>query len=304
MSAISIRQLHKQYKQFPALKNLDFDIPDGSFFGLLGPNGAGKSTLINIIGGLIKPTQGMVSIKGYDVQKQWRQARSLLGVVPQELVYDAFFTVKEVLRLQSGYFGLGRQNEAWLDELLQILSLSDKANTNMFELSGGMKRRTLIAQALVHKPAVVVLDEPTAGVDLELRQMLWKFATRLHDNGHTIVLTTHYLEEAEALCDRIAILNKGELIALEDKNTLINHYPYRLLRLHLAQELINLPSILQAKLQHYADKQLVLRLHRQQDSIAEVLESLRNAGIQFIDLHTEEPGLEEVFMSLTSQAQT
>lgn len=304
MSAISIRQLHKQYKQFPALKNLDFDIPDGSFFGLLGPNGAGKSTLINIIGGLIKPTQGTVSIKGYDVQKQWRQARSLLGVVPQELVYDAFFTVKEVLRLQSGYFGLGRQNEAWLDELLQILSLSDKANTNMFELSGGMKRRTLIAQALVHKPAVVVLDEPTAGVDLELRQMLWKFATRLHDNGHTIVLTTHYLEEAEALCDRIAILNKGELIALEDKNTLINHYPYRLLRLHLAQELINLPSILQAKLQHYADKQLVLRLHRQQDSIAEVLESLRNAGIQFIDLHTEEPGLEEVFMSLTSQAQT
>ncbi len=298
MSAITIQQIHKHYKQLHALKNIDFDIPEGSFFGLLGPNGAGKSTLINIMAGLVKPTKGTVHIKGYDVRKQWRQARQSLGVVPQELVYDPFFTVKELLRLQSGYFGLGRENEVWLDELLEILSLSDKANTNMFELSGGMKRRVLIGQALVHQPPVVVLDEPTAGVDIELRKMLWQFATRLHDKGHTIVLTTHYLEEAEALCDRIAILNHGELVALDDKKVLLDRYPYRLLCLSL-ENMAEIPESLQDKIQSFHDNQLVLRLHREHDTVNAVLESLRHAKIHFVDLHTQEPGLEEVFMSIT-----
>jgi len=303
MSAISIQKVHKHYKQLHALKGVDFDIPEGSFFGLLGPNGAGKSTLINIMAGLVKSTTGSITIKGHDVRKQWRQARQSLGVVPQELVYDPFFTVKELLRLQSGYFGLGRENEVWLDELLEILSLSDKAHTNMFELSGGMKRRVLIGQALVHKPSVVVLDEPTAGVDIELRKMLWDFATQLHDKGHTIVLTTHYLEEAESLCDRIAILNHGEVVALDDKQALLARYPFRLLCLSLEKQ-TEIPAQLQDKIQSFDNNQLVLRLHREHDTVNDVLESLRSAHINFVDLHTQEPGLEEVFMSLTNKGAT
>ncbi|WP_353570804.1 ABC transporter ATP-binding protein [Candidatus Albibeggiatoa sp. nov. BB20] len=298
MAAISIQQVHKHYKQLHALKGINFDIPEGSFFGLLGPNGAGKSTLINIMAGLAKATTGSISIKGHDVRKQWRQARQAMGVVPQELVYDPFFTIKELLRLQSGYFGLGRENEVWLDELLEILSLTDKANTNMFELSGGMKRRVLIGQALVHKPPVVVLDEPTAGVDIELRKMLWDFATQLHDKGHTIVLTTHYLEEAESLCDRIAILNDGEVVALDDKQALLARYPFRLLCLSLENH-ADIPAQLQDKVQSFEGNQLVLRLHRDHDTVNDVLESLRSAQINFVDLHTQEPGLEEVFISLT-----
>ncbi|MCV6638241.1 ABC transporter ATP-binding protein [Candidatus Albibeggiatoa sp. nov. NOAA] len=303
MAAIRIQQVHKHYKQLHALKGVDFEIPEGSFFGLLGPNGAGKSTLINIMAGLVKATSGSISIKGHDVRKQWRQARQSLGVVPQELVYDPFFTVKELLRLQSGYFGFGRENEVWLDELLEILSLSDKANTNMFELSGGMKRRVLIGQALVHKPPVVVLDEPTAGVDIELRKMLWDFATQLHDKGHTIVLTTHYLEEAESLCDRIAILNHGEVVALDNKQALLGRYPFRLLCLSLENH-ADIPTSLQDKVQSFENNQLVLRLHREHDTVSDVLESLRSAQINFVDLHTQEPGLEEVFMSLTNKEAT
>ncbi|MEK7989732.1 MAG: ABC transporter ATP-binding protein [Thiotrichaceae bacterium] len=298
MPAISIQQVHKHYKQLHALKGINFDIPEGSFFGLLGPNGAGKSTLISIMAGLVKASSGSIRIQGHDVRKQWRQARQAMGVVPQELVYDPFFTIKELFRLQSGYFGLGRENEVWLDELLEILSLTDKANTNMSALSGGMKRRVLIGQALVHKPSVVILDEPTAGVDLELRKMLWEFATQLHDKGHTIVLTTHYLEEAESLCDRIAILNHGEVVALDDKHALLARYPYRLLCLSLEKP-VSIPSQLQDKVQSFEDNQLVLRLHREHDTVNDVLESLRSAQINFVDLHTQEPGLEEVFMSLT-----
>lgn len=303
MSAISIQQVHKHYKQLHALKGINFDIPEGSFFGLLGPNGAGKSTLINIMAGLVKATSGSISVQGHDVRKQWRHARQSLGIVPQELVYDPFFTVKELLRLQSGYFGLGRENDVWLDELLDILSLSDKANTNMFQLSGGMKRRVLIGQALVHRPPVVVLDEPTAGVDIELRKMLWDFATQLHDKGHTIVLTTHYLEEAESLCDRIAILNHGEVVALDDKAVLLARYPYRLLCLSFENH-AEIPAPLQDKIQSFDNNHLVLRLHREHDTISGVLDSLRSAGINFIDLHTQEPGLEEVFISLTNKDAT
>jgi ABC-2 type transport system ATP-binding protein len=301
VTAVSISQVYKQFNDLQALRGVNFDIPKGCFFGLLGPNGAGKSTLINIMAGLTHVTSGNVSIMGYDVRRQWRQARQVLGVVPQELVIDPFFTVTEFLRLQSGYFGYGKENQAWIEELLQIMNLTDKANTNLQQLSGGMKRRVLIAQALVHKPAVIVLDEPTAGVDVELRQVLWSFTNRLHQNGHTIVLTTHYLEEAEALCDQIAILNQGQLVALDSKQSLLARYPYRLLRLTLAESNVTLPECLQGKVQSFTDGELVLRLHRQQDQIGALLENLRLANFHFLDLHTEEPGLEEVFLSLTGK---
>ncbi len=300
-AAVSISQLHKHYGSLHALYGIDFDIPKGCFFGLLGPNGAGKSTLINIMAGLIRATQGTVRIEGYDVWQQWRQARHSLGVVPQELVIDSFFTVSEILRLQSGYFGLGRENQPWIDELLHILNLSDKANTNMLKLSGGMKRRVLIAQALVHKPSVFVLDEPTAGVDVELRKALWAFIQRLHQNGHTIVLTTHYLEEAEALCDQIAILDQGQLVALETKTALLARHPYRLLHLTLIHPTVQIPTTLQEKVYSFVEGELVLRLHRDDDQIGAILDSLRATNIQFTDLHLEEPGLEEVFISLTGK---
>lgn len=301
VAAVSIAQIHKYYGQLPALREVDFNIPLGSFFGLLGPNGAGKSTLINIMAGLVRASQGHVQIMGYDVQRQWRQARHTLGVVPQELVYDPFFTVSELLRLQSGYFGYGKKNEPWLEELIHILGLTDKTHTNLAHLSGGMKRRVLIAQALVHKPPVVVLDEPTAGVDVELRKMLWTFTQQLHQQGHTIVLTTHYLEEAEALCEQIAILNQGQLVALDSKTALLARYPYRLLRLNLTDPQVTVPDTLRDKIQSFTEGELILRLHREQDSISAVLDCLRSANIQFVDLHTQEPGLEEVFLSLTAR---
>ncbi|MDM8545309.1 ABC transporter ATP-binding protein [Candidatus Venteria ishoeyi] len=301
-TAIHIQQIHKHYNTLHALDGVDFEIPQGSFFGLLGPNGAGKSTLISIMAGLIRATSGQISIMGFDVQQQWRQSRRALGVVPQELVYDPFFTVREMLRLQSGYFGFGKENHAWIDELLETLSLTDKAHANMQNLSGGMKRRVLIAQALVHKPQVIVLDEPTAGVDVELRQALWEFTRKMHAQGHTILLTTHYLEEAEALCDRIAILNHGQLAALDDKKTLLSRYPYRFLCLQLTKKPENLPDAVQQRVFKLENNLMTLRLHRQQDSISEVLESIHHAGIQFEDLSTNEPGLEEVFLDLISQA--
>src|SRR5690606_2500337 len=193
---------------FLAVDHVSLTIEHGEFFGLLGPNGAGKTTLISMLAGLIRPTSGQVSVCGYDVRTQYLKARQSLGVVPQEIVYDPFFTVRETLRLQSGYFGL-KNNDDWIDEILANLALSDKADVNMRALSGGMKRRVLVAQALVHRPPVIILDEPTAGVDVDLRRTLWDFISRLNKDGHTVLLTTHYLEEAEALCGRIAMLKRG-----------------------------------------------------------------------------------------------
>ncbi len=304
VAAVNISHVHKHYGDLHALQDVDFKIPKGCFFGLLGPNGAGKSTLINIMAGLVRATQGTVRIMDHDVHHQWRQARHALGVVPQELAFDPFFTVTEILRLQSGYFGYGRKNQPWIDELLDTLSLSDKANTNLKNLSGGMKRRVLIAQALVHQPPVVVLDEPTAGVDVELRKVLWAFTNHLHQKGHTIVLTTHYLEEAESLCEQIAILNHGRLVALDSKSALLARYPYRLLRLNLSRLGVILPTALQDKVQSFTEEELVLRLHRDNDQIGAILDSLRTANIQFSDLHTDEPGLEDVFLSLTNKDRT
>jgi ABC-2 type transport system ATP-binding protein len=205
---------------FQALDDVSLQIEHGEFFGLLGPNGAGKTTLISILAGLTHPTQGSASVCGYDVIKDYKIARRALGVVPQELVYDPFFTVRETLRNQSGYFGL-RNNDDWIDEILLNLGLSDKADSNMRALSGGMKRRVLVAQALVHRPPVIVLDEPTAGVDVDLRRTLWEFISRLNKAGHTIMLTTHYLEEAEMLCQRIAMLKGGRIVALDTTQALL-----------------------------------------------------------------------------------
>ncbi len=301
--AISIRGVHKHYRGVHALQGVDFTIAQGEFFGLLGPNGAGKSTLINIMAGLTRADAGRVAVLGADVVGAYRRTRRALGVVPQELVYDPFFTVRETLRIQSGYFGRGRDNEPWLDELLDALMLTDKADTNLRMLSGGMKRRVLIAQALVHKPPVLVLDEPTAGVDVELRQQLWLFVRRLHREGHTILLTTHYLEEAEELCDRIAILDRGALVALDTKQGLLGRGLGKALCVTTRAPVVTLPAGLQARVKTNAGTRLVLNLG-QKDSVVAMLDQLRAAGVDVIDLGIEEARLEDVFMDLTRGRET
>ena len=223
-AAVSIVDVVKHFGSLQALAGVSLEIGEGEFFGLLGPNGAGKTTLISSLAGLVRADSGSLSVMGHDVVKDYRKARSLLGVVPQEIVFDPFFSVRETLRIQSGYFGL-RHNDDWIDEILENLDLAGKADVNMRRLSGGMKRRVLVAQALVHKPPVIVLDEPTAGVDVELRQGLWQFVRRLNNEGHTIILTTHYLEEAEALCGRIALMKQGKVIALDTTANLMAAYP-------------------------------------------------------------------------------
>ncbi len=297
--AVTVSKIHKRYGHLDALYDVDFTIEKGSFFGLLGPNGAGKSTLINIMAGLTRATSGTIHVMGFDVLGQWRKARNVLGIVPQELAYDPFFTAREMLRLQSGYFGRDRSNHEWVDELLEKLNLGNKADENLLQLSGGMKRRVLIAQALVHKPKVVVLDEPTAGVDVELRKVLWDFIKQLHKNGHTILLTTHYLEEAEFLCDRIAILDRGRLIENDTTQALLKRYPYRILNLTMENNSIVLPDSIQDKVVSYKKDELALRLHREKDSISDILDALKTANISFKDLRTDDPGLEEVFLALT-----
>lgn len=247
MQAVEIYQLKKSFKQLQVLKNISLNIGRGEFFGLLGPNGAGKTTLISILAGLARADDGFVRIYNHDTVKNYREARKHVGIVPQELVFDPFFTVRETLRIQSGYYGI-LNNDAWIDELLENLGLMSQANFNTRALSGGMKRRLLIAQALVHRPPVIVLDEPTAGVDVELRQTLWQFITRLNRDGHTIILTTHYLEEAQALCDRVAMMRSGEIIALESMQTLLERFACQKLELTLSNGTNSLPSSLQSRL--------------------------------------------------------
>lgn len=301
--AVTVSDISKVYSSVTALDNVSFTIERGSFFGLLGPNGAGKSTLINIMSGLARATAGHIDVMGFNVRTDWRNARMTLGVVPQELAYDPFFTVTEMLRLQSGYFGLDASNYEWIDEILDHLDLSHKAKENIGNLSGGMKRRLLIAQALVHRPEVVVLDEPTAGVDVELRRSLWKYFRALNRKGYTIILTTHYLEEAETNCDRIGILHHGKLKAIEEKTKLLNRYPYRILNLRLREspDLLKIPDNIREKIISSENGDINLRLHKEKDKIGSILDELRTANIAFIDLHTKEPGLEEVFMALTGK---
>lgn len=222
--AVSIVDVVKHFGSLKALAGVSLEIEQGEFFGLLGPNGAGKTTLISCLSGLARVDSGKISVLGHDVSADYREARRSLGVVPQELVFDPFFSVRETLRIQSGYFGI-RKNDDWIDEILHHLDLTSKADVNMRRLSGGMKRRVLVAQALVHKPPVVVLDEPTAGVDVELRQGLWQFIRRLNTEGQTIILTTHYLEEAESLCGRIALMKQGRIVALDSTANLMAAHP-------------------------------------------------------------------------------
>ena len=224
VAAVSIVDVVKHFGSLQALAGVSLEIQAGEFFELLSPNNADKTTLISSLAGLVRPDSGSLKVLGHDVIKDFRQARRLLGVVPQELVFDPFFNVRETLQIQSGYFGI-RKNDDWIDEILENLDLASKANVNMRRLSGGMKRRVLVAQALVHKPPVIVLDEPTAGVDVELRQGLWQFVRRLNNEGHTIILTTHYLEEAEALCGRIALMKQGRVISLDTTANLMAAYP-------------------------------------------------------------------------------
>jgi ABC-2 type transport system ATP-binding protein len=297
--AIKINGIHKSFGNLHALKGIDLNIEQGEFFALLGPNGAGKSTLISILAGLIKPTAGDISVMGFDVVNQYQQARQLLGVVPQELVFDPFFNVREMLRFQAGYFGRGKENDAWVDEILEGLGLADKAHTNMRKLSGGMKRRALIAQALAHKPPVIVLDEPTAGVDVELRQMLWEFIKKLNREGHTIILTTHYLEEAEALCSRVGMMKQGEIVALDSTANLLNKFAGKKLRLTLGD--VSLPSNIQSLLRHQ-EKGIFTFALTDMAQIEFVLSALKAVDIRVLDMHLSEADLEDVFLSLVGKA--
>ena len=297
-TAIKINRIHKHFGALHALKGIDLNIEQGEFFALLGPNGAGKSTLINILAGLIKPSSGDISVLGFDVVEQYRQARQLLGIVPQELVFDPFFNVREMLRFQAGYFGRGPENDAWVDEILVGLGLADKANTNMRKLSGGMKRRALIAQALAHKPPVIVLDEPTAGVDVELRQTMWAFIKKLNREGHTIILTTHYLEEAETLCNRIGMMKQGELVALDSTANLLNKFAGKKLSLTLGE--VSLPEAIRPMLRGQ-EKGVHTFAMTDMAQIELVLSSLRTANIAVADMQLHEADLEDVFLSLVGK---
>ncbi len=292
--AVSIRDLVKTYGPLRALDGVSFSIQEGEFFGLLGPNGAGKTTLISCLAGLSRADSGSLTVMGHDVAGDYRAARRLLGVVPQELVFDPFFTVRETLRIQSGYFGL-RQNDDWIDEILANLDLTTKADTNMRRLSGGMKRRVLVAQALVHKPPVIVLDEPTAGVDVELRQGLWQFVQRLNREGHTVILTTHYLEEAEALCGRIAMLKQGKIVALDTTANLLARQSTQSLTVRLVEG-GRLPADLATRAE-VCEGGWRFRLAAL-DEVERVLARLREDGLKIEDLRLDQPDLEDVFVGV------
>jgi ABC-2 type transport system ATP-binding protein len=294
--SISVNSVTKRYEgvrgNLNALQNVSLQIEEGEFFGLLGPNGAGKTTLISILAGLIRATDGSITVHGHDVQKDFAAARKALGVVPQELVFDPFFSVRESLRIQSGYFGV-KNNDDWIDELLQSLGLTDKQDANMRQLSGGMKRRVLVAQALVHKPPVIVLDEPTAGVDVELRQTLWQFIAKLNKLGSTVLLTTHYLEEAEALCSRLAMLKNGKVVALEKTSTLLKAASSNVLRFKIDSEL---PSDLAAKAR-ITGRIVQFPAHNALE-IEQYLAAVRSAGIEAQDVEIRKADLEDVFLDV------
>jgi ABC-2 type transport system ATP-binding protein len=296
--AIHLQGLRKAYQSgHLALAGVDLDIHAGEFFGLLGPNGAGKSSLINILAGVVRRSSGVAEIFGFDVERDFRRTRQLLGVVPQELAYDPFFTVREFLRMQSGYFGL-RHNDDWIDELMAELDLADKANANLRNLSGGMKRRVLIAQALVHRPPVVVLDEPTAGVDVELRQGLWQFIRRYNAEGRTVILTTHYLEEAEELCERIAILQQGKIVALDRKENLLSAASWRILKVTFDHDPGELGPALEDLLTGASENIRVFRIDAQRNPLGAVLAQLQQLPAQILDLHLQEPRLEDAFTDI------
>lgn len=294
--AISFQQVSKTFSTprgaLQALDAVSLDIAPGEFFGLLGPNGAGKTTLISILAGLSRATTGRVRVMGHDVVDDYAAARRSLGIVPQELVFDPFFSVRETLRIQSGYFGV-KGNDAWIDELLSGLGLADKAGANMRQLSGGMKRRVLVAQALVHRPPVIVLDEPTAGVDVELRQTLWQFIARLNKEGHTVLLTTHYLEEAEALCGRIAMLKQGRIVALDRTSNLLAGTSSTMLRFKTDDAL---PAAIAAHAR--VTGRIAQVKARDAADVEQTLAALRTAGVRIEDLEIGRADLEDVFLDI------
>jgi ABC-2 type transport system ATP-binding protein len=294
MPAIEVQQASKRYGRVQALDRVSLRIEAGEFFGLLGPNGAGKTTLISLLAGLARADSGSLAVMGHDVVREYREARRALGVVPQELVFDPFFTVRETLRIQSGYFGL-RDNDQWIDEVIERLDLTEKAHANMRSLSGGMKRRVLVGQALVHRPPVIILDEPTAGVDVELRQQLWQFIRELNAAGHTVVLTTHYLEEAEALCGRIAMLKQGRIVALDETANLLKGFSGVRMRIRLEPN--ELPSAL---VPFHAADEGALRVLQVQDylQVEAVLAALREAGVRVLELEILQADLEDVFVQV------
>ncbi len=296
--ALDIRAVTKKYGEFTALHETSLQVEQGEFFGLLGPNGAGKTTLISMLAGLARPSTGSILIAGHDVVSAYRDARRSLGVVPQELVFDPFFTVRESLRLTSGYYGI-RNNERWIDEILEGLGLTDKADTNTRQLSGGMKRRVLVAQALVHKPPLIVLDEPTAGVDVELRKTLWEFIRRFNEQGHTIVLTTHYLEEAQELCSRIGMLKQGRMVALEKTSVLLRQFSAGRLLVRISGA--PLPESLHEQIIAHDGNHYTLRIDRF-ELVEHSLAILRQGGCIIEELEVSHADLEDVFVNIMQEA--
>ena len=304
-NATEVRNLVKTYRASggnppkTALKGIDLDVPTGSIFGLLGPNGAGKSTFINILAGLVVKTSGTVRIWGFDQDVNPRQSRAAIGVVPQELNLDPFFTPLQSLEVQAGLYAVPKSKRRCM-EILERVGLGDKANAYPRTLSGGMRRRLLVAKAMVHNPAVLVLDEPTAGVDIELRQMLWDYVRELHAAGTTVILTTHYLEEAEEMCDRIAIINHGEVVACEDTPALLGRIDAKTLLLQLDTPLAALPGLpegVSAELR--APDLLALTYSRSRHRAPDLIGAAQAAGLSIADISTEEPRLEEIFLELT-----
>ena len=307
--AISARGLDKVYRadggdQVHALHAVDLGVPRGGIFGLLGPNGAGKSTFINILAGLVVKSAGTAEVWGLDIDREPRHARAAIGVVPQELNLDAFFSPHEMLEVQAGFYGVPPSERRTM-EILDRVGLADKANAYSRSLSGGMRRRLLVAKALVHNPPVLVLDEPTAGVDIELRQSLWAFVKELNENGTTVVLTTHYLEEAEELCDRIAIINRGRVIACDDTRALVQRLDNKELRITVDAPLSAIPAPLSGfNVERQGDQTLLFRYRTSKTEVSDILSAVAGAGLKITDLSTEEPDLEDVFLALTREAET
>ena len=303
--AVSVRQLTKVYRgkgtPIPALNAVNLDIPRGMIFGLLGPNGAGKSTLINILGGMVIKTSGSAEIWGYNIDRRPRQAAAAIGIVPQELNLDAFFTPREMLNVQAGMYGVPpRQRRT--EELLATVGLIEKADAYSRTLSGGMRRRLMIAKAMVHNPPVLVLDEPTAGVDVELRQQLWAHVRELNRRGTTVVLTTHYLEEAQELCDSIAIINHGDVIACDSTQALLSRLDRKELTITLTRDLGALPESLAAfDVDHATPRRLVFSYRPSETRVRDILTVVRGCGLDIGDLTTHEANLEDLFLELTSE---
>jgi ABC-2 type transport system ATP-binding protein len=293
--AVEVSGIERRFGQVRALGGVDLAVGQGEFFGLLGPNGAGKTTLISVLAGLVRADAGWARVLGHDVVTEYATARRLLGVVPQELVFDPFFSVRETLTIQAGYFGL-RNVGGWVDEILAHLGLTSKADANMRSLSGGMKRRVLVGQALVHKPPVIVLDEPTAGVDVELRQSLWAFIRKLNADGHTIILTTHYLEEAETLCGRIAMLKSGRVVALDTTRNLLSRFAGLTVKLVAPR----VPAPFAGKVLRASGSVHTLGL-ADHGELEALLRALREEGVPIADLSLAETDLEQVFLRIMSE---